>query len=87
MSTDEMQGNLFAENYSLDAEEFVDKSDIAFKILYSTIFFIIASLWILYAYFWAILMQDHRDRDAQRKSKKAIDPTFFDFLAGQLDEQ
>ena len=81
-----MQGNLFTENFSLDDEEFVDKSDIAFKILYSTILFIITSFWILYAYFWAILMQEHRDRDAKMKIKKAIDPTFFDFLAGQLEE-
>ena len=82
-----MQGNLFTENYSHEIDELVDKSDIAFKILYSTIFFIITSLWILYAYFWTILKQEHRDRDALMKSKKATDFTFFDFLAGQLEEQ
>jgi len=74
-------------------EEWADlekQRDIAFKIMYFFIVFIIATFSLLYAYF---RMTQSSEREAsQRKGGKgqAIrgqQPNFFDFIAGQMDEE
>ena len=66
--------------------------DIAFKIMYFFIVFIVATFGLLYAYF---KMYQKEEQEAQRnKRAKGIfdekdtrQTAFFDFLAGQMEDQ
>lgn len=65
--------------------------DLAFKIVYAFIMFIIATFSLLYAYYKLDKKeQEQQARENRAKgavSGKGSDRTFFDFLAGQIDDE
>lgn len=64
--------------------------DLAFKIVYFFIFFIVATFGLLYAYFKMDEKEKQKEeREARAKGAvygNANQSTFFDFLAGQMDD-
>ena len=67
--------------------------DIAFKIVYFFIVFIVATFGLLYAYFQMNkkeLEEEERRMNIKHQARiknKGNDATFFDFLAGSIDEE
>lgn len=88
----ESETNSLASSVDVE-EEWADlekQRDIAFKIMYFFIVFIIATFSLLYAYFR--MTQNSEREEAQRKGVKGQanrgqQPNFFDFIAGQMDEE
>ena len=76
---------------SPDWEELEKQREIAFKIVYFFIFFIIMTFGLLYAYYKA----DLKEQQEENRKKRAMgafygeptNHTFFDFLAGQMDDE
>jgi len=68
-----------------------NQRDLAFKIVYFFIMFIIATFGLLFAYF----KMDQKEQEKTNREKRAKgtffgeidDRTFFDFLAGQVDQE
>jgi len=65
--------------------------DLAFKIVYAFIMFIIATFGLLYAYY-KMDKKEQQQQARENRAKGAIygkesDRTFFDFLAGHVDEE
>ena len=57
--------------------------DLAFKIVYFFIFFIMGTFGLLYAYF----KLDQKEQQKEAKSGQNVDQgTFLEFLAGQMDD-
>lgn len=72
-------------------EEIEAQRDIAFKIVYFFISFIIMTFGLLYAYYK--VDQKEQERERREKQTKGLfydepnQKTFFDFLAGQVDDE
>jgi len=75
----------------LTPEEIAQQRDMAFKIVYFFIAFIIMTFGLLYAYYRV----DKKEQERERREKQAKgifydEPnqnSFFDFLAGQVDDE
>ena len=61
--------------------------DIAFKIMYFFIIFIVMTFGLLYLYYRMNQQAAKEDREKRGQKNSANDTTFFDFLAGQMEEE
>lgn len=69
-------------------EELDAQRDVAFKVMYFFIVFIIGTFGLLFAYFQMSKQEEEEQREKNGQPKqKATDHTFFDFLAGQMEDQ
>jgi len=74
-----------------DWEELERQREIAFKIVYFFIGFIIFTFGLLYAYYKV----DQKEQEEEKRKKRALgafygeatNGSFFDFLAGQMDDE
>lgn len=72
-------------------EDMEMQRDIAFKIVYFFIFFIVLTFGLLYAYY-KIDKKTQEEEERQKRAKgifygESNQKTFFDFLAGQVDDE
>lgn len=69
---------------SIEFDDLDSQRDLAFKIVYAFIMFILATFGLLYAYY---KMDKKEQEQKARENNKVSDRTFFDFLAGQVDDE
>lgn len=68
-------------------EELDAQRDVAFKVMYFFIVFIIGTFGLLFAYFQMSQQQEQEEREKRGEQKaKGTEHTFFDFLAGQMED-